>query len=142
MNKYSKGWALSTMLLMVSVIVIALLTSTFFTIRMNSLLGKNNNSSETKLQKAVNETYYINKMNEMTRISERYINDFNIDLTYGVVRINLSSLIELEYISPIYDSVSNNKCNGYIEAYLNETHVRQINSFLKCDNYTTPNYRD
>ena len=142
MKKYSNGWGLSTMLLMVGVILIALLTATFFTIRMNALLGKNNNESETKLQKAVNETYYIGKMNELTLATSRYIDDYNIDLTNGIIRINLSTLINEEYMTSIKDTITNSRCNGYSEAYINQSGIKQVNSYIKCDSYTTPNYRE
>ncbi len=142
MNKYSKGWGLSTLLLMIGVIIIALLTATFFSIRMNSLIGRNNNSSETKLQKVVNETYYIGKTNDMTLAADEYISDYNIDLSYGIIRISLSTLVANDYISSVKDSIDNSTCNGYSEAYINQDGIKQINSYLKCENYTSPNYRE
>ena len=141
MNKSSNGWGLPTLLLMICIIVIALLTSTLFVIRFNSMLGRDNNESEEKVQKVVNETYYIGKMNELTLATNKYIDDFNVNLNDGVVRIDLYTLINSDYINPIKDSITNSRCKGYSEAFLNGDGIKQINSFLKCDSYTTPDYR-
>lgn len=142
MKKSSNGWGLPTLILMICVIIIALLTSTLFVIRFNSMLGRTNNDSENKVQKAVNETYYIAKMNELTLATNRYIDDFNVDISSGVVRIDLSTLVSGDYINSIRDSVTNSRCKGYSEAFLNQDGIKQINSFIKCDSYTTPDYRD
>ena len=142
MNKSSNGWGLPTLLLMICVIIIALLTSTLVVIRFNSMLGRDNNESEGKVQKVVNETYYIGKMNELTLATNKYIDDYNVNLNDGVVRIDLYTLINSDYINPIKDSITNSRCKGYSEAFLNRDGIKQINSYLKCDSYTTPDYRD
>ena len=142
MTKTSNGWGLSTLLLMIGVILIALLTATFFTIRINNLLGKQNNESEAKLQRAVNETYYIGKMNELTLAANKYIDDYKLDLTYGEIKIDLNELVKTKYLSTIKDSVTGSKCEGYVEAFINNNGIKQVNSYIKCDSYTTPNYRD
>ncbi len=142
MNKASNGWGLATLLLMMCVIFIALLTSTLFVMRFNSMLGRTNNDSEEKVQKVVNETYYIGKMNELTLATNKYIDDFNVNLNDGIVRIDLYTLVNSDYINTIKDSITNSRCKGYSEAFLNRDGIKQINSFLKCDSYTTPDYRD
>lgn len=142
MKRRSNGWGLNTLILMICVIIIALLTSTLFTIRLNALLGKNNNESETKVEKAVNETYYITKMNEMTLAVNRYLDTYNFDLSKGTIRINITTLISENYLNTIIDPKTNNVCSAYSEAYLNPDGIRQIDTFLRCDSYTTPNYRD
>ena len=136
----NKGWGLTTMLLMVAVIFIALLTATFFSIRLNAMLGKQNNESEEKLQTAVNETYYIGKMNEMNIAVNNYVNDNGVILSKDKLRINLTTLVNSNYINEIYDSLSNNVCSGYSYVYLNNDNIKQINSYLKCDNYTSIGY--
>ena len=142
MTRNTNGWGLSTLLLMIGVIIIALLTATFFTIRINSLLGKNNNSSEEKVQKVVNETYYIGKMNELKLAASKYIDDYDLDLTFGVIKIDLNELVKMNYLSTVKDSVTNAKCEGYAEGFINTSGNKQVNSYIKCDSYTTPNYRD
>ena len=136
----NKGWGLTTMLLMVAVIFIALLTATFFSIRLNAMLGKQNNESEEKVQKAVNETYYIGKLNEMTIAVNNYVNDNGVILSKDKLRINLTTLVNSNYINEIYDSLSNNVCSGYSYVYLNNDNIKQVNSYLKCDNYTSIGY--
>lgn len=142
MNKSSHGWGLPTLLLMICIIIIALLTSTLFVIRFNSMLGRTNNESEEKVQKVVNEIYYIGKMNELTLATNKYIDDFNINLNDGIVRIDLYTLVNSDYIDTIKDSVTKARCKGYSEAFLNRDGIKQINSYIKCDSYTTPDYRD
>ena len=142
MTGRSNGWGLSTLLLMMCVIIIALLTATLFSMRMNALLGKNNNESEVKVEKAVNETYYITKMNELTLAANRYLDKYNFDLSEGTIRIYIGTLIAEKYITPIKDVKTNTECSAYAEAYLNPDKIRQIDSYIKCDSYTTPNYRE
>ncbi len=142
MSRNSNGWGLSTLLLMIGVIILALLTATFFTIRINALLGKNNNESEERIKKVVNENYYIGKMNEVTLAANKYIDDYDLDLSFGTIKIDLNELVKTKYVSVIKDSITNNKCEGYAEAYINTNGVKKVNSYIKCDSYTTPNYRD
>ena len=138
----NKGWGLNTMLLMVCVIIIALLTATFFAIRMNSMLGISNNESEEKLQNTVNEVYYANKISDIKSATDRYINDMGISLSASPLRIDLSTLISYSYIEAIKDSKTNNRCSAYSIAYINNYGNRVINSYIKCDNYVSKGYGD
>lgn len=136
----NKGWGLNTMLAMVAVILIALLMATFFAIRFNAMLGNSNNESEEKVQKIVNEAYYINKTNELTLAANKYLEENNIVLTSEVNQIGLNTLINYDYIDPIKDYVTDSRCQGYANAYINISGIKIINSYIKCDNYTSKGY--
>ena len=136
----NKGWGLNTMILMVSVIVIALLIATFFSIRINALIGQENNETEKKVSKAINETYYINQTNKVTLATENYIDEHDLIITDTPLIIDINTLIAYEYIEPIKDYVTNNRCSAYSKAYLNKSNIRIINSYIKCDNYETKGY--
>ena len=136
----NKGWGLNTMLFMVCIILVALLMATFYAIRLNSILGKENNESENAVQQVVDSKYYIDKTNEITVAANKYIDNYSIELTNEETKIYLSYLISYGYIGNIYDKVSNKSCTGYAKAYLNADGVRIVRSYLKCDNYKTNGY--
>jgi len=138
----NKGWGLNTMLLMVCVILVALLISTFYAMRLNSYLGNENNESEQTLQNAIDETYYINKTNDIVSAANKYIDDMNITLSSDVTKIYLSYLVSYGYINNIYDKTTNKSCNGYVNAYLNADNIKMIKAYLKCDNYVSAGYGD
>lgn len=136
----NKGWGLNTMLFMVCVILIALLLATFYAIRLNSYLGKENNESENAVQKVVDEKYYIDKTNDITMAAKKYIDEYNIELTNEEEKIYLSYLISYGYINNIYDKISEKPCSGYAKAYLNADGIEIVKSYIKCDNYKTNGY--
>ena len=136
----NKGWGLSTMLLMIGVILIFLLVATFFAIRFNALMGNQNNEDEERLQKVVNQAYYVNRVNEMTQAAEKYINEENIVLTSEPIKIGMTMLTSYGYMNQITDYVTNNKCLGYSMAYLNASDIKIIKSYIKCDNYESKGY--
>lgn len=136
----NKGWGLNTMLIMVGIILFFLLAATFFTIRLNAMLGSENNESEKKLQQQIDQTYYVNRINNMTLAAEKYINDNNLMLTTNHMKIDLNTLVSYGYISPIVDYITTNRCLGYSSAYLNVSNTKVIKSYIKCDNYESKGY--
>ena len=136
----NKGWGLNTMLFMVCIILVALLLATFYAIRLNSYLGNENNESEETVKKIVDDSYYINKTNDITIAAQKYIKEYNIELTNEETKIYLSYLISYGYINNIYDKISNKPCSGYAKAYLNTDGIEIVKSYIKCDNYKTNGY--
>ena len=136
----NKGWGLNTMLIMVGVILFFLLTATFFSIRLNSMIGNENNESEKALQKQIDQKYYINRINALISATDKYLIDNKVTLTKNHLRIDLGTLVAYDYINPIMDYVTNNKCLGYSIAYLNESDIKIIKSYIKCDNYESKGY--
>ena len=70
----NKGWGLNTLLICTGVIFIALITVTFFSIRLNGLLGKENkatNKTEKVVENQVEINYYIKKKNKITSEVEK-----------------------------------------------------------------------
>ena len=138
----NKGWGLNTLLIMICVIVVFLFIATYFAIRLNSMMGNKNNKSEEKVQRVVNQSYYINKVNELTEATEEYINDYDIKLTNEKKKISMGTLVDYKYIDYIRDPVTNTKCNGYSIAYYNASDIKIIKSFIRCDNYESKGYGD
>ena len=128
------------MLIMIGVIIIFLLVATFFSIRLNAMVGQENNESEKKLQKTINQTYYINRINAMTEATEKYILINNVELSNDHYRLELGALVAADLMNPITDYITNNNCIGYSTAYLNEDNIKIIKSYIKCDNYTSKGY--
>lgn len=136
----NKGWGLNTMLIMVCVIIVFLFIATYFAIRLNSLMGNQNNESEEQVQKIVNQSYYINKVNDMKEASEKYIYDKDIKLTTNPINISMSTLVAHNYMEAIKDSVTGKTCMGYTVAYYNENNIKIVKSYIKCDNYESKGY--
>ena len=134
----NKGWGYTTMIGMVCVIVVALLSATFFAIRLNAALGKENNESENK----VSEIYYLGKISDLNSATLRYINGENKILTNNKIKIDIDTLIAFNYTKAILDNVTNKPCKAYSIAYLDSNNNTNINSYLKCDSYTTKGYGD
>ncbi len=136
----NKGWGLSTLIICIVIIIIALLTATFFTIRLNNMLGKENNKTEKILNDKVEVNYYINKKINIKAAADKYINDFGIELTTTPIKIELKELISHKYINDVLDYETNNKCDGYAIAYLNNVDIKMIDSYIKCDKYKSEGY--
>ena len=136
----NKGWGLNTMLIMVCVIIVFLLIATYFAIRLNSMLGVENNTSENNVQKLVDQTYYINKTNAMTQAAEKYIYDKEINLTNNKIKISMATLVNFNYMDFIKDSITHNNCYGYSIAYYDESNIKIIKSYIKCDNYESKGF--
>ena len=136
----NKGWGLNTLLIMICVIIVFLLLATFFAIRLNTMMGNSNNKSEEKVQKLVNQSYYINKVNEMTEATEKFINDKDIKLSSTKFKIGMESLVTYDYMDYITDSITNNKCYGYSVAYYDSNNIKIVRSYIKCDNYESKGY--
>ena len=136
----NKGWGLNTMLIMVCIILVFLLLATYFAISLNAQLGNENNKSEEQVQKMVNQSYYINKVNDMTDAAQSYIYDKDVKLSSNPLKINMSTLVAHNYMEYIKDSKTGNTCMGYSVAYYNENNIKIVKSYIKCDNYESKGY--
>ena len=136
----NKGWGLNTMLIMVCVIVVFLLIATYFAIRLNSMMGNSNNKSEETVQKIVNQSYYISKVNEMTDAAQKYIYDKDIKLSTNKTKISMATLVGSNYMDTIKDSITGKSCYGYSIAYYDVNNIKIIKSYIKCDNYESKGY--
>ena len=138
----NKGWGLNTMLIMVCVIIVFLFIATYFAIRLNSMLGNENNESEKNVQRIVDQSYYISKANNMTEAAEKYIIDNEIKLSSNPLRISMAILVNNGYMNLIKDSITNNNCRAYSECYIDSNDIKIIKSYIKCDNYESKGYGD
>lgn len=141
----NKGWGLNTLILMIGVVLIALLLITFFSIQLNSLIGKNNNKTEQKLENTLNKVmkeYYVNRSNQLVTATEKYLNDEEIEITSTKTKVTLETLKLYDYISDITDYETGNKCRGYTLSYKDASNITMIDAYLKCDNYETKGYGD
>ena len=139
----NKGWGMNTLIILICVIVVALLISTFFAIRLNKMIGNQNNKSEQKVEQAISKAvkdYYIIRQNRMTEAAEEYIKKEQITITKNKTKIYLSTLVSKGYTNEITDYESGRKCDGYSIAYKNPNDITIIDSYLNCDNYKTKGY--
>lgn len=139
MKLNNKGWGLNTMLLCVATILIFLIIAAFFTIRLNKMI-EDLNKNDTKSNVDIKD-YIDDKLVDMISASDKYLKDTNILLERGsYLKIDLDTLIDLNYINAIKDPVTNNKCKGYTKATINADNIKDIKAYIKCDNYKSGGY--
>ena len=139
MRLNNKGWGLTTMIICVATILIFLIIAAIFSMRLNKMMEEtiiNNENSNVDVKRYMDE-----KLADMIVASNNYLKESDIPLEYGsYVKIELETLIQLNYINPIKDPISNRECKGYVVASENIDHIKDIKSYIKCDNYKSGGY--
>jgi hypothetical protein len=72
----------------------------------------------------------------MSNAEISYIRDYDIVLDEGNILINMMDLVDLNYISILYDKYDGSLCEGYTII----SQVGNTSSYLKCTNYVTEGY--
>lgn len=154
MKLNNKGWGLPHLLAGIAIIIAFLLVATFFTLRLNNWLEENgiakttekNTSTEknTTTNKVIDTTaknYYVTKTNELVEATNKYITDEEITLEQdSTIQIQLDLLVNHNYLNNITDYYSEKACKGYSLIYLDSNYIKEIKSYIKCDNYETEGY--
>ena len=140
MKNKSRGFGTEEMILGICLFIIGLLIVAFM--MPTSEIYKRNIPEEKNTSKKyeINYNYYYKleeKMNEATR---KYISDNNINLIIGELEFSLSDLSREGYIKELKDNNTKNKCDGYSVVVFNDNNYETINSYIKCDEYTTEGY--
>lgn len=135
------------MLLGVFIIIVFLFIALYFTINLNNQLGISNNQTEDKIVKTVEDSknvvdkgYYLKKINRIYNATQSYIDVNNVVVSRTPFNINISELIDKDYLDVINDSKTGNRCDGYSKVYLDNSDIVNIKAYLKCDSYVSEGF--
>ena len=135
------------MLLGVFIIIVFLFIALYFTISLNNQLGISNNQTEDKIVKTVEDSknvvdkgYYLKKINRIYIATQSYIDVNNVVVSRTPFNINISELIDKDYLDVINDSKTGNRCDGYSKVYLDSSDIVNIKVYLKCDSYVSEGF--
>ena len=156
------GWGMRELIIYMCVLAIILL---FVAISIHSLyrrIDHDNNNRETPAPvvvpeedkreepviiepeepaREVNYTYYAGEENRLKAATQRYLEEKPTDIGEGILKIELDSLVNLGYMSPIYNDVGTEKCTGYSNVYVQEgSSIYTIYSYIRCDNYSSEGF--
>ena len=56
------------------------------------------------------------------------------------IKVDLVSLVQLNYIKEVKDYISNNLCKGYTLSTKDSSGITNIKGYLNCDNYVSKGY--
>lgn len=132
MKLNKRGWGLREMLILSAILIFFFCLAIYFIYVLYSSLS---NSLSTNNEMLVNYTLYKNYEEKLYNAGENFLLN---NISYQDSVINLSTLISAGYISEIKDLDTKNECNGYIKVH--DLDEREIQAFIKCDNYITEGY--
>lgn len=109
----------------------------------------NNNVQQPVVEESTNDkpqevivdyTYYQNAEMKIKNATLNYLNDYNYELSEQILNTSLDTLVNLGYMSKVYDQTGNYVCTGYSNSYLGEDGEYVIKAYVNCDNYITEGY--
>jgi len=130
------GWGFREFIIAGAVLFIALLTTTFFVIRLYSELP---NLSST-MAESISYQDIENNLNDSSII---YINEYyKQEITTGVIVVSTDNLLKYEIINnkDLKETSNNDLCSGY-SLIRKEKGELTSESFIKCKNYVTEGYQ-
>ena len=101
---------------------------------------KSEEYSETETEVAYNEEYYTDYQEKMINATRNYIIYASLIIPEEGLRVELSTLVEKNYIDPLNDMLDGNMCNGYSMININSDSSLNIKTYLSCSNYETEGY--
>lgn len=151
MKLNKNGWGMAQLIAGICVILVFLLIATFFTLKLNAWLEDNGVTTNTTKETNTNteslegtaKSYYVSLSNELITATNEYIADEGLVLEKNsTIQIQLDLLVNHGYIETIKDYYTKNICTGYTLTYLDSDYIKEINAYIKCDNYTTEGYTE
>lgn len=140
MKLNNNGWGLAELLIGIAIILIFLFTAVFFSLRLNKMLEHDIVKKDIENSKDYS-SYYIDIQNDMVVATNNYIKDNNLELEQGnYIKVDLSTLVVLNYMSEVVDPISDFKCKGYTMATKDVDDIVDIKAYLSCDNYVSKGY--
>lgn len=132
MKLNNHGWGLREMLLLSAILIFFFGVSIYFIYVLYSSLEPTINNSSDDNNYEVYRTY------------EQVVSDAGKDYLDSVTSnfeervINLSTLVDAELMTKIYDPETEKECNGYIKVI--DVQDKNVVAYIKCDNYITEGY--
>ncbi len=160
MNLGNHGWGMREMVIYLCIFAIILL---FVAISINSLYRRiEKDNEETKNNqpvivepvqeeqpkeevddnpRVVNYTYYHEMEEKLYNATYKYLEEKPTEIGNGILKIDDNTLVNLGYMSTIYNDIGSMQCTGYSNVYVHDGDADYtVKSFIKCDNYTSEGY--
>ncbi len=160
MNLGNHGWGMREMVIYLCIFAIILL---FVAISINSLYRRiEKDNEETKNNqpvivepvqeeqpkeevddnpRVVNYTYYHEMEEKLYNATYKYLEGKPTEIGNGILKIDDNTLVNLGYMSTIYNDIGSMQCTGYSNVYVHDGDADYtVKSFIKCDNYTSEGY--
>lgn len=147
----NRGWGLREMLIYSSILLLFLLIASF---RMSALYNdinstkdepetfveeKNSSEKGSSEKSSYDLKYYYDYEDKMIQATREYLKMHEYNVEVQTLKIDLSTLIDLDLIDKLYDKDSNVRCEGYVMVTF-ESDKDVIKPYLMCDDYVTKGY--
>ena len=129
------GWGYRAYIIASSVILLFLIITTFFVIRLYRGFSIINEAS-------VDEVTYSDLEESLNDLAIKYVNEYkdgNIDM--GVAIVSTKHLIEENLLNKESLVANGENCSGYSLVRKNEDDILYSESYIKCKTYTTEGYQ-
>lgn len=155
MKLNNHGWGYRDMIIYGCIILLFLLLAAYnINYLYDGLNTSNGNNTNTNVQQPVVEestndkprevivdyTYYQNAEMKIKNATLNYLNDYNYELSEQILNTSLDTLVNLGYMSKVYDQTGSYVCTGYSNSYLGEDGEYVIKAYVNCNNYITEGY--
>ena len=89
----------------------------------------------------VDYTYYHDLEARVYNATYKYLSEKPTEIGDGIFKIQDDTLVNLGYMSPLYNDIGTSKCTGYSNVYVQEgSSEYTVRSYVRCDNYSTEGY--
>ena len=102
--------------------------------------NSNTNGTSESEEVAYSEKYYKDYQNKMINATRNYIIYSNSSIPNEGLKVDLSTLVNKNYINSLNDMLDNSPCNGYSIVSINSDSSLNIKTYLSCSNYVTEGY--
>ena len=106
----------------------------------NSNDNQDSNEDDTREEIVYNEQYYIDYQNTMINATKNYIIYSSPSIPQEGLIVDLSTLINNNYINSLNDMLDGSVCSGYSKVFLSSDSSLDIKTYLNCSNYVTEGY--
>ena len=69
----------------------------------------------------------------------KYLNENPTAIGDGILKLEDNTLVNLGYMSPLYNDIGTGKCTGYSNVYEDSGNY-VVKSYVRCDNYISEGY--
>ena len=84
--------------------------------------------------------YYENVEKRLKNATLDYFEKNPTDLSIDILKLDLTTLVDLGYIDKIYDQTGEKLCVGYTNTYQDVDKDYIVEAYISCDNYITEGY--
>ncbi|MGM9834581.1 MAG: hypothetical protein ACI31M_02220 [Bacilli bacterium] len=134
----NKGWGMSTMIVCTSLILVALLITSFYVIRLYSQIDDITDSSNSTEEEKIDYSVYHKMETDLGNGAVNYLKELSINLNDLSYNITYETLKTHNFVNKFVDIKTNKECIGYVVVDNNY----RYDAFIKCDSYETEGYNN